>query len=148
MINCGPTSTRRTMISWGLTGRTEAVLPLKSVLRSPVTSQQPHISLQRSLATQRGCKTPWYPPSSLPDCHSVQVRISPKVSSCYFNFCKTTFSFNPARTTAQKNTQLLIQTWESFVSKIGGSLGLLVGGSFMMFWDLGEFTVNVFLIKV
>ena len=79
----------RTMISWGLTGRTEAVQPLKSVLRSPVTSQQPHISLQRSLATQIGCKTPWYQPSSLPDCHSVQVRISPKVSSCYFYFCRT-----------------------------------------------------------
>ena len=56
-----------------------------------------------------------------------------------------TFNFILARTTVLKKTELLIQSWKSFVAEIGGTLGLFVGFSFMMFWDMGEFTLSLLI---
>ena len=68
---CGPISTRRTTISWRLIGRMEAVLPLtatalQSVLRSPVTSQQP----------------PWYQTSQTICRTSSHLQLQPGEDDC------------------------------------------------------------------
>ena len=51
-----------------------------------------------------------------------------------------------ARKTATKRTEVLLYPLTSFVSELGGSLGLFVGFSFWMFWDIAELTIK-FLIK-
>ena len=48
-----------------------------------------------------------------------------------------------ARKTATKRTEVLLYPGTSFVSELGGSLGLFVGFSFWMVWDLAEITITL-----
>ena len=49
------------------------------------------------------------------------------------------------RKTATKRTEVLLYPGTSFVSELGGSLGLFVGFSFWMVWDLAELTIKFFI---
>ena len=49
------------------------------------------------------------------------------------------------RKTATKRTEVLLYPATSFVSEIGGSLGLFVGFSFWMIWDVAELTIKFFI---
>ena len=50
-----------------------------------------------------------------------------------------------ARKTATKRTEVLLYPGTSFVSELGGALGLFVGFSFWMIWDLAELTIKFFI---
>ena len=50
-----------------------------------------------------------------------------------------------ARRTAVKRTEVLLYPGTSFISELGGSLGLFVGFSFWMVWDLVELAIKFFI---
>ena len=50
-----------------------------------------------------------------------------------------------ARKTATKRREVLLYPGTSFVSELGGSLGLFVGFSFWMVWDIAELTLKFFI---
>ena len=49
----------------------------------------------------------------------------------------------PASKTVTKKTEALLYPVTSFVSEFGGALGLFVGFSFWMIWDLIEVTFKL-----
>ena len=96
------------------------------------------------LSQVTGCS----PPCSFAEYSFPTTPVSSEDEDNFFGTDGVSFNFILARTRVLKKTELLIQSWASFVAEIGGTLGLFVGFSFMMFWDLGEFTLNVLLKKL
>ena len=58
---------------------------------------------------------------------------------------ETTFGILMASKKVEKRTQILMYPFPSFVSESGGALGLFVGFSFNMLWDLGEVCFHLLL---
>ena len=84
--------------------------------------------------TETGCNVPCkYTEYSLP------------TSSVDTYTVDTTFGILMASKKVEKRTQMFMYPFPSSVSESGGALGLFVGFSFNMLWDLGEVCFHLLL---
>ena len=88
------------------------------------------------IVTETGCKVP---------CRYTEYSLPTSSVDTYILDNETTFGILMASKKVEKRTQIMMYPFPSFVSESGGALGLFVGFSFNMLWDLGEVCFHLLL---
>ena len=88
------------------------------------------------IVTETGCNVP---------CKYTEYSLPTSSVDTYTIDNETTFGILMASKKVEKRTQILMYPFPSFVSESGGALGLFVGFSFNMLWDLGEVCFHLLL---